>query len=123
MVVGGALRLVFVEGVWAVNHRLGEGLLEIADFLMVCGYLGVYGNIAAWAPEHLTLSFVGVSSLVQISSIPFRAYRLLDRVRHAIYPVGLVFDPAGGDHGVVLLMLVDWTDVRTRHGLLFLLDL
>ena len=55
--------------------------------------------------------------------VSVRAYRLLDRVRHAIYPVRLIFDATRCDHGVVLLLLVDWTDVGTGHGLLLLLDL
>ena len=33
--VGDTLWLVPVEGVWAVDHRLWEGLLKIADLLVV----------------------------------------------------------------------------------------
>ena len=125
--VGDTLWLVPVEGVRAVDHRLWEGLLEIADLLIV-SHFGVCGDITARAPEHLTLSFIGVPTVVKISEVllievSVRAHRLLNRVIHAIYPVRLIFDATRCDHSVVLLLLVDWADVGTGHGLLLLFDL
>ena len=63
LMVGDTLWLVPVEGVRAVDHRLWEGLLKIADLLVV-SHLRVCGDITARAPEHLTLSFIGVPAVV-----------------------------------------------------------
>ena len=82
LMIGSTLWLVPVEGVRAINHSLWEGLLKIVDLLVVC-HLRVGGDIAARAPEHLTLSFVGVPSVMKISEVllievSVHAHRLLD---------------------------------------------